>query len=349
MSSASEPELEAVGPIRRGTQAADLRPAHPDELPACAAVWRAALNDYLVRLGQREEPEDLTGVITLYTHLQRTDPDTFVVATRPDTGEPGGERIVAFAAAIVRSKVWYLSMLFVLPEEQGLGLGRTLLERVLPAADAGFTLATTTDSAQPISNALYARFGIVPRMPLIHLVGTLQRPETLAPLPDSVSATAFEALAEGAGGTSGSAGGTGVGDVGVGHGRLAGLINELDLELAGFEHPQDHRFLRTVDRHGFLYRSTDGTVLGYGYTSDMGRIGPVAVRDEALVTPVLGHLMQAARPRGAFALWLPGAAGTAITTLLVAGLRIEDFPLLIGWDRPFADLSRYLPISPGLP
>jgi hypothetical protein len=32
----------------------------------------------------------------------------------------------------------------------------------------------------------------------------------------------------------------------------------------------------------------------------------------------------------------------------VAGLRIEDFPLLIGWNRPFADLSRYLPISPGL-
>ena len=336
MSSASEPELEAVGPIRRGTQAADLRPARPDELPACAAVWRTALNDYLVRLGQREEPEDLTGVITLYTHLQRTDPGTFVVATRPDTGEPGGERIVAFAAAIVRSKVWYLSMLFVLPEEQGLGLGRSLLERVLPAADAGFALATTTDSAQPISNALYARFGIVPRMPLIHLVGALQRPEMLPPLPDSMSATAFEAIGDGTGS-------------GAGHARLAGLINELDLELAGFEHPQDHQFLRTVDRRGFLYRSTDGTVLGYGYTSDMGRIGPVAVRDEALVTPVLGHLMQAARPRGAFALWLPGATANAITTLLVAGLRIEDFPLLIGWTRPFADLSRYLPISPGLP
>jgi GNAT superfamily N-acetyltransferase len=315
-------------------------------------VWRAALNDYLVRLGQREEPEDLTGVITLYTHLQRTDPDTFVVATRPDTGEPGGERIVAFAAATVRLKVCYLSMLFVLPEEQGLGLGRTLLERVLPAADAGFALATTTDSAQPISNALYARFGIVPRMPLIHLVGTLQRPETLPPLPGSVSATAFEAIVEGTGGAGGSAGGPGGSaggtGVGVGHDRLAGLIDELDLELAGFEHPQDHRFLRTVDRHGFLYRSTSGTVLGYGYTSDMGRIGPVAVRDEALVTPVLGHLMQVARPRGAFALWLPGAAGNAITTLLVAGLRIEDFPLLIGWTRPFADLSRYLPISPGL-
>jgi hypothetical protein len=147
--------------------------------------------------------------------------------------------------------------------------------------------------------------------------------------------TAFESIAEA--------------DEGQGHRRLAGLINELDLELAGFEHPQDHRFLRTVDRHGFLYRAGDGTVLGYGYTSDMGRIGPVAVREGALVTPVLGHLMGVARPRGAFALWVPGAAGNAITTLLEAGLRIVDFPLLLCWSRPFADLGRYLPISPGIP
>jgi GNAT superfamily N-acetyltransferase len=335
VSPASEPQLEAVGPVRRGTQAADLRPARPDELPACAAVWRIALNDYLVRLGQPEEPDDLTGVTALYTHLQRTDPDRFVVATRPDTAAPGGERIVAFAAAVVRSAVWYLSMLFVLPEEQGMGLGRSLLVRVLPSRDEDLTLATATDSVQPISNALYARFGIVPRMPLLHLVGSPRRPAALPVLPDGVSATAFESVAAGAAD-------------GHGHGQLTDLVNGLDLELAGFEHPQDHRFLRTAGRHGFLYRTADGTVLGYGYTSDVGRIGPVAVRDEALVTPVLGHLMRVARPRGALALWVPGAAGAAVTTLLEAGLRIEDFPLLLCWTRPFADLSRYLPISPGL-
>lgn len=338
MSPASEPELEAVGPIRRGTQAADMRPVRPDELPACAAIWRIALNDYLVRLGQPEEPDDLTGVITLYTHLRGTGPDGFIVATRPDTAAPGGERVVAFAVAVVRSPVWYLAMLFVLPEEQGMGLGRTLLERVLPSPDEDVALATATDSLQPISNALYARFGIVPRMPLLHLVGSLRRPGALPDLPDGVSATAFESIAET---------GDGAGD-GRGHGQLADLVNGLDLEIAGFEHPQDHRFLRTVDRHGFLYRGAGGEVLGYGYTSDSGRVGPLAVRDEALVTPVLGHLMRVARPRGAFALWVPGAAGPAVTSLLEAGLRIEDFPVLLCWTRPFADFSRYLPIGPGL-
>jgi hypothetical protein len=34
--------------------------------------------------------------------------------------------------------------------------------------------------------------------------------------------------------------------------------------------------------------------------------------------------------------------------LLRAGLRIEGFPFLACWSRPFADFGRYLPTSPGL-
>jgi hypothetical protein len=31
--------------------------------------------------------------------------------------------------------------------------------------------------------------------------------------------------------------------------------------------------------------------------------------------------------------------------LLEAGLRLEDFPALVCWDRPFADFERYVPIT----
>ena len=74
----------------------------------------------------------------------------------------------------------------------------------------------------------------------------------------------------------------------------------------------------------------------------------MAVRDEALLSPILGHLMGAVQPRGAFAIWLPGSADRAVVPVLRAGLRLEPFPVLLCWDRPFADFSRYLPISPGL-
>ena len=84
------------------------------------------------------------------------------------------------------------------------------------------------------------------------------------------------------------------------------------------------------------------------YSSEVGRVGPVAVMDPGLMAPVLGHLLRAVRPRGAFAIWTPGAAGEAVRMLLDAGLRLEPFPILMCWDRPLTDWTRYLPISPGL-
>jgi GNAT superfamily N-acetyltransferase len=326
--------------VRRGTQAVDLRPVRPDELTACAAIWRVAINDYTSRLGEQEIPDDLTSVTTLYRHLQTTDPERFVVATRPVVGGPGDtapatERIVGFAAAVVRGNVWFLSMLFVLPEEQGLGLGRTLLDRVLPPAGAGLALGTATDSAQPISNALYSRYGIVPRIPLLHLVGDVRRPDALPRLPAGLVATPFEATED---------------ELRTGPQDLAWseVVGPLDLEVAGFEHPEDHRHLAAAGRRGFLYRDAAGAVEAYGYTSESGRVGPVAVRDRTLLPPVLGHLLRTVQARGAFAAWIPGAAGETVSTLLAAGLRLEDFPILLCWDRPFADFSRYVPISPGL-
>jgi hypothetical protein len=48
-------------------------------------------------------------------------------------------------------------------------------------------------------------------------------------------------------------------------------------------------------------------------------------------------------------LWVPGTSDRALVATLQAGFRIEQFPVLLCWDRPFADLARYLPTSPGLP
>ena len=193
-------------------------------------------------------------------------------------------------------------------------------------------MATATDSAQPISNALYASYGMVPRIPLLNLIG-LPGPNAFEPLPSGVTAVAFEAIA-GAGPD--------------GHRDLADTVDELDREVLGVAHPIDHRYLRSESRTGWLYRGPDGHALGYGYATEAGRVGPVAVRDAALVVPVLGHLTSAIEPRGAFALWLPGNADRAVVAALRAGFRLDQFPVLLCWDRPFADFGRYLPISPGL-
>ena len=178
-------------------------------------------------------------------------------------------------------------------------------------------------------------------MPFLNLIGLPERPEAFEPLPSGVAAIPFDELASGGGGDGRDGGGRG-------HAMLVDAIDALDRELLGFAHPLDHRFLRGEGRRGWLYRGPDGGVLGYGYAGEAGRVGPIAVRDEALLGPVLGHLTSAVVPRGAFAFWVAGAADRAVVPALQAGFRLDPFPVLLCWDRPFADFSRYLPIGTGL-
>ncbi len=324
-------------PGRSGDPVPELtyRAVVPSELAACAAIWRTAINDYIRPMGQPEIAEEYNPLLRLYAHLQATDPDRFVVATAP---EGSGERVVAFTSAVARERFWYLSMLFVLPEFQGAGVGRALLARVLPDGEAS-ARGTAADSAQPISNALYASYGIVPRMPFLNLIGLPDRPEAFGTLPSGVAAIPFDEIAAGPGGPETD---------GLGQRMLVDATDALDRELLGFAHPNDHRYLRGEGRRGWLYRGPDGDALGYGYAGEAGRIGPIAVRDEALLGPVLGHLTSAVVPRGAFAFWVGGAADRAIVPALQAGFRLDPFPVLLCWDRPFADFSRYLPIGTGL-
>lgn len=311
---------DPAGGMTTGANRVTVRPARDEDLPACAGLWRDALNGYLGRLNQPPIGEELAPIGRLHRHVRATDPERFWVAERDG-------RLVGFTSAVVREGVWFLSMLFIHPDEQARGLGRALLARILPSPDEDLVLATATDSAQPVSNALYSTFGIVPRMPLLGLVGYADRLGDGEDLPAAVSATPFDAIEATA---------------------LATAVDAVDREVAGFAHPADHAFLRAERRAGFLYRAGDGRVLGYGYASEVGRLGPVAVRDEALLGPAIVHLLRTIPARGASAVWVPGAADRAVRTLLGSGLRIDGFPVLLCWTRPFADFGRYLPISPGL-
>ncbi len=299
----------------------DYRPVLASELETCAELWRVSTNDYVARLNQPLLTETAS-VVRLYGHLHVTDPERFVVATQ-------GDRIVAFAAAVLRERLWFLSMCFVLPEVQGRGIGRALLERIAPT-DETIVRATATDSAQPISNALYASLGIVPRLPLLNLIGTPTRGDAFGELPSGVRPVAFADVAA------------------DDHRRLADAVDALDRDTLGVSHPVDHQHLRREERRGWLYHGPDGAPIAYGYAGEAGRVGPVASRDPDLIAPILGHLTGAVTPRGAFAMWLPGTVDRAIIGALQAGFRLEPFPVLLCWDRPIADLTRYLPISPGL-
>jgi len=236
------------------------------------------------------------------------------------------DAIVGFASAVERGDLWFLSMLFVAPGRQARGLGRRLLAAVMP--EPGRTppaMAAASDSVQPISNGLYASNGIVPRMPLAHLVGRPTRLDALPALPSGASAGP---LAPGT--------------------PLPEEVHALDRQVLGFDHAADHDYAMDTGRQIHLVHGGDGRLLGYGYATAVGYVGPVAVLDPGLLAPVTAYLLSAVSPRGALAAWVPGAAGDTFRSLVRAGLRIDGFPLLLCWSRPFADFARYVPMSPGL-
>jgi hypothetical protein len=324
--------VTAVGE-RPALPSIEFRQAREDDIPRCAEVWWTATNHYITALNQPALPDDLSIITKLYVHLRATDPERFVVAVTPSV-DPAADRVIAFAVALQRDHVWFLSMLFVLPDVQLRGLGRELLARVLPQDGAVTVRATATDSAQPISNALYSTYGIVPRLPLLNLVGLPTRPEVLEPFPSGVTPVSFQAIVDGGGSD--------------GHRQLATAVDALDRDLLGFSRAVDHGFMRQQDRRGWLFQGPDGTSLGYGYSAESGRLGPILVRDPALLGPAMGHLLAAVQPRGPFITWIPGAADRALVPALAAGLRLDPFPILLCWDRQPTDFERYLPISPGM-
>ena len=295
------------------------------DLPECNRIWREGIDAYLLPMGFPPLPTDNPGLRRLHAHTLATDPKRFVVAERRTRA--GRKRVVAFGSAVERGELWFLSMLFVEPGAQARGIGRALLDEILPAPLDGRVLATCTDSAQPVSNGLYASLGIVPRMPLFNLVGRPRASEPWPGLPEGLSAERvadYQAWADDA------------------------EVQALDRQLLGFAHPEDHWFVLGEPRRAFAYRTVDGRLAGYGYAGDVGRVGPIGVSSAELLAPVLGHLLAAVQPRGASSVWLPSDAGEAIRVAIRAGLRIEGFPILAGWSRSFADFTRYVPTSPGL-
>ena len=126
------------------------------DFDACVEVLYEADDELSLRRGLPVGPHNPQALLRLFRHIAGVSPERGWLA------EQGG-RVVGFGSAIGYPGMTFLAFLFVRPDTQARGIGRELLERAM-AGPSG--RGVCIGSIQPISAALYAHYGMVPRVPM---------------------------------------------------------------------------------------------------------------------------------------------------------------------------------------
>jgi ribosomal protein S18 acetylase RimI-like enzyme len=293
-----------------------IRPANADDLPRAEALVVRSINDLTVRHGfgpiATSRPPDFQAFCV------RDDPRGAWLAE--DRGE-----IVGFAQSWVCDRLWFLAELFVAPGHQGRGIGEALLDRTLQHADAAgaTTRSLITFAFNVVSQGLYVRHGLLPRVP-IHLCSAA-RDALARHAPGPMLRTTPIRMTDD--------------DLDV--------LRQIDRATLGASREKHHRYLAGDPTMQRVFVEDAGERVGYAYVAATGHIGPLAVMH--------AHAMPDAF-RAALALALAGNApqvsafvpGTS-DALAVAANRGMRFTLpMVAMSAPESgDWTRYLPRNPG--
>src|SRR5262249_54932986 len=192
------------------------------------------------------------------------------------------------------------------------------------AAKAGAVhRALITFTFNRVSQALYIRHGLFPRLPL-YMVGA-PRDGALARAPE----TRLQSVR--------------IEDPSAHRGALeAADISALAVSRA----KHDRYLLGEAGTKGFLLHQ-HGACVGYTYFNAVGHIGPLAVTRPDAVGPAFATAMQLAGERAAqVSAFVPGSSEDALKIAMTSGMRIT-FPMVLMSSGPFGDWTRYLPRNPG--
>ena len=316
----------------RGTGADATARRPPTSSRPAPTSGASSINDYVARLGQ---PDAARARSRRCSRLYAPPPGDRPGALRRRRSTASGSS--ASPAAVMRERLWFLSMLLRPARSAGRAASGASCSRPGRARrrTPDVVRATATDSAPAdLQRACTPRAGSC----------RASRCSTSSGLPTRSDGVRRPAVRRPAGRRSRTSPADPAGD---GHRRLADAIDALDRELLGVAHPIDHRFLRRRVGGAACINGPDGAPIGYGYARRAGRVGPIAVRDADLLAPssatLTGHGPGARRVRAVAARECRRRHRRARSA---PGLRLDEFPLLLCWDRPFAGLRRATCRSP---
>jgi ribosomal protein S18 acetylase RimI-like enzyme len=297
--------------------AAVCRPARLEDLQRADTLVVHSINDLTARHGFG--PIASPRPPRFQQFCLEDDPDGLWVAE--DEGQ-----IAGFAFSWVCGDLWFLAQLFVSPGQQGSGLGNELLKRTLRQAEkrGSTNTALITFAFNRVSQGLYIRHGLFPRLPLYLFSASRDG------LRGRLGGAQFrcEPL-----------------DKSAAHARN---LNEIDAQALGTSREKHHGFLIDEDgTRGFAFYDGDKCV-GYAYIAASGHIGPLAVVRPEAMGAAFRTALNIAGDGGApnVSAFLPGTSEAALTLAMEYGMRIA-IPMLVMSARPFGDWGLYLPRNPG--
>jgi hypothetical protein len=238
-----------------------------------------------------------------------------------------GSTLIGIGCAIVRDAEWLLTHLYVVPERQGRGVGRGLLERSLRSARGTDRHAAFADAPNFVGTSLYMRHGMFPARNIIGLSGPVAVFDRLRANADGLTAEPLGAHST----------------------TTVGHIDALDRQVRGTGRNEDHRYWIDSGMRGLLFRR-QGQIVGYAYCSPLGSIGPVAAQHESDLPAMLERCGQLLAETGATetSLLVPGVNQTVLSLLLLHGFRQTSLGLFLA-SRPAGDWSHYLLFNSALP
>jgi ribosomal protein S18 acetylase RimI-like enzyme len=238
--------------------------------------------------------------------------------------EEGGH-ILGFAWSWVCGDVWFLAQLFVDPAQQGRGIGNELLKRTLEhARKSGAThKALITFTFNRVSQGLYIRHGLFPRVP-IYFLGAGQKelrglPEPrLRALPIDDTATHMKKLAE------------------------------IDTCAVGVVREKHHRYLLSEAGTTGVMLYADSDCVGYSYVNANGHVGPLAVSQADVLGDAFATALKIAADKSyeKISAFVPGTCDRALSLAINQGMRIT-FPMLLMASPGYGTWTQYLPRNPG--
>jgi GNAT superfamily N-acetyltransferase len=293
------------------------RPARADELQTAQELVVQSINDLTVRHGFG--PMASLRPADFQQFSLKDDPAGLWVA------EASGE-IVGFAFSWISGAFWFLAELFVSPNHQGQGIGEGLLKRTFDHANRGGAAnkALITFSFNTISQGLYVRHGLYPRLPIYFFKvarDALPTQHHADPLRHS-----------------------GIEDTASDRARLA----EFDLATLGFARDKHHRFLLGDPKMRGVFFHAGQDCVGYAYINSGGHVGPLAVVRPDVMNQAIATALKLAAESGAsdISAFLPGVNAPALDVAVSHGMRMT-FPMVLVSSRAFGDFGRYLPRNPG--